>query len=371
MQTMHPTLLIGPADWVPARMPQEEFLARIAALWRVWPNAQGMIVFGSPISHAALAYLTHFTPKLDSALALIPRIGAPRLLVGGGINMVAAAKPLTWIENVQPLHNAAQTVAMWAHELPRADIVHIGCDAMCGALYREVFDTPGAEFNACDATEAASQHMRIKSARERAAIEAACATLNASIATLQQAKQSGATTVEAVLAGERTAYLRGVQDVRTLFSLDDGRTLRPFETARPDRIDPLQACLAIRHAGYWAEGFVVVTDKAHPPLDHARAALQTALPHVKSGTSGREIAACVAAAVRPYEIHAVTTQVVQPIGLSLQDSIGEAQMLLPGEIVSLRVGVSDADEGAAIVSAMVAVTENGQDVLWIAPGADG
>jgi len=32
-----------------------------------------------------LAYLTNFTPKLEPALALIPRAGEPRLLVGGGV----------------------------------------------------------------------------------------------------------------------------------------------------------------------------------------------------------------------------------------------------------------------------------------------
>jgi len=31
---MHPTLLIGPADWDAARMPQEEFAVRIARLWK-------------------------------------------------------------------------------------------------------------------------------------------------------------------------------------------------------------------------------------------------------------------------------------------------------------------------------------------------
>jgi hypothetical protein len=32
MLTMHPTLLIGPADWDATRMPQHEFLARMAKL---------------------------------------------------------------------------------------------------------------------------------------------------------------------------------------------------------------------------------------------------------------------------------------------------------------------------------------------------
>ena len=33
MHTVHPTLLIGPADWQPERMPAAEFSRRIEALW--------------------------------------------------------------------------------------------------------------------------------------------------------------------------------------------------------------------------------------------------------------------------------------------------------------------------------------------------
>ena len=63
---MHPTLLIGPADRDAARFPREEFAARIAALWEVCEHdVAGAVVFGSPRHHAELAWLTHFTPKLE------------------------------------------------------------------------------------------------------------------------------------------------------------------------------------------------------------------------------------------------------------------------------------------------------------------
>ena len=34
MHTMHPTLLVGPADWDAARLPWAEFEGRLAAFWR-------------------------------------------------------------------------------------------------------------------------------------------------------------------------------------------------------------------------------------------------------------------------------------------------------------------------------------------------
>ena len=43
--------------------------------------------------------------------------------------------------------------------------------------------------------------------------------------------------------------------MRTLFSLDGGRTLQPFETPVERAVDPLQVYVAVRQLGYWAEGF--------------------------------------------------------------------------------------------------------------------
>src|SRR5262252_4615442 len=139
MQTMQPTLLVGPSDWDAARMPRDEFLARATALWKSAPAAAGAIVYGDRAHHAELAYLTHFTPKLEAALALIPRVGGPQLLVGGGPNMLQAAKPLTFIENLRPLRDAGRTVAQWTREQSGGGRpVLIGGTFMSYALRREI-----------------------------------------------------------------------------------------------------------------------------------------------------------------------------------------------------------------------------------------
>src|SRR5215813_10920828 len=112
VQTMHPTLLIGPADWDAAGMPRQEFEGRIAALWDVCePDVARVIVFGSARHHAELAWFTHFTPKLEPGLALIERCGAVRLFVGGGVNMLDAARPLTWVDELLPLYRAPKAIA--------------------------------------------------------------------------------------------------------------------------------------------------------------------------------------------------------------------------------------------------------------------
>jgi len=237
MHTMQSTLLVGPADWDAVRMPREEFLERTVALWRVARAAAGAIVYGDRAHHAELAYLTHFTPKLEAALALIPRVGAPRLLVGGGTGMMQAAKPLTFIAGVQPLRNAGATIAQWVREQSGGGRpVLIGGSHMPHALHQEI---TGALGNIADKTADLTTLMRRKSPRELAAIREACASLEAAVAAMRQAQRAGSGVTATVLAGEHAACKHGAQDVRTLFSLDGGRTLRPFETAVERAIDPL------------------------------------------------------------------------------------------------------------------------------------
>ncbi len=50
----------------------------------------------------------------------------------------------------------------------------------------------------------------------------------------------------------------GAQEVRTLFSFDGGRTLRPFLVPFDKVIDTLQVYLSVRFNGYWAEGHVAM-----------------------------------------------------------------------------------------------------------------
>src|SRR3954471_5869704 len=133
---MHPTLLIGPSDWQPARMPKAEFLRRIAALWQRCPTASRALVYGNSRHHAELAYLTNFVPKLESAVALLSRSDEPRLFVGGGANMLAAARPLTWIEDVVPLKEMER--------VRTSDCVLVGGGFMSTTLRQAIGETLGA-----------------------------------------------------------------------------------------------------------------------------------------------------------------------------------------------------------------------------------
>jgi len=362
MQTMHPTVLVGPADWDEARLPREEFSARIAAFWSACdPGIAGAIVFGSPRDHAELAYLTHFTPKLEDAIALVPRAGAPRLLVGGGANMLGAAKPLTWIETLVPLRGAGAAIARWRDEV--GPLALVNGDAMPFGLRQEIDKALGAP--PFDATALVTAAMRRKSPREVALIRAACAGLDAAFSAMREAQRAGQGMTDTVLAGEQAAWRRGAQDVRSLFGRE-GR-LAPFTVRDDAPADPLQVYLAVRHDGYWAEGFAVLSGGAPPVVASARALLDEALQLAKPGAPCRGVAEVLgrAAAGRPHPLTA--KDFGGAIGLALEEPGGltaaSAARFAADEVFSIRAGLRDGGD-SAVVSAIVAITETGHEILW-------
>ena len=366
MRTMHSTLLVGPADWDAQRLPLEEFHARLNALWCGASQAGGAIVYGDAADHAALAYLTHFTPKLEAAIALLSLDGDAKLLVGGGINMLPAAKPLTWISNLLPLRSAAKAVTEWSASLAGGSgLVLIGGDSMPYAMHREIAAALDPDVVIDDGTPIVRAQMRRKSARELAAIQEASLVLGEAVAALRQAKDRGVTA--AVLAAEHVAWRRGAQDVRSLFSLDGGRTLLPFDVLVGAAVDPLQVYLAVRHSGYWAEGFAMLSAQPHAPLIAAKAALKAALAQVAPGVTPGVLTETLATAMSAFAPHPIMTPSVVGIGLALQQDVPAEEPVGVGEVLSLRAGTSDSQQGSAMVSAMVAVTENGRDILWSAP----
>ena len=363
MRTMHPTLLVGPADWDRALLPEDEFLDRIARFWAACdPKLSGAIVYGSPRQHAELAYLTHFTPKLEPAIALIPRKGEPGLLVGGGANMLGAAKPLTWVEQLLPLREAGAAIASWAAET--GSVAMINAAAMPSGLHKTIANALGADPPDVSAIVAAA--MRQKSAREMALMRAACATLDAAVMAMRQAHDAGRSATDVVLAGEHAAWRRGAQDVRTLFGPNG--TLRPFANPIAEPIEPLQVYMAVRHGGYWAEGFAVLSRSVPPAARRASEILQAAIAAARPGASHRALARLIAQETGAAGRHPVTSgDFGGSIGLQPEEPhrVSETSdgALASGEVYTLRVGLVD-NGACAVASAMLAIGDHGGEVLW-------
>lgn len=360
MLTVHPTLLIGPADWQPERMPKDEFLRRIASLLSRRPGAKHALVYGDQRHHAELAYLTNFVPKLEAGLALLSLEDVPRLFVGGGTNMLDAARPLTWIKDLALLRQI--------EHLRLADCVLVGSGYMSAALRQNVAGAVGEA--APDVTSDLWPLMRRKSRTELDAIRAACATLAAATTAMAHAKRSGLGVTDVVLAGEKIAGERGAQDVRTLFSVDGGRTLAPFFTATQATVDPIAVYLAVRRFNYWAEGFSMLTGSPTLVGIKAAALLHNTLATIRPGTSADEVARTIV--FEPYRKHPVTEDALaNSIGLALEErpytDLGAT--FEAGDVYSLRIGITDGEEQHALVSAMIALHEQGAEVLWPTSGA--
>src|ERR1700728_1223664 len=369
MQTMHPTLLVGPADWDPKQMPREEFNERLAALWRDHPNAGGAVVYGNSSAHAALAYLTNFTPKLEAALAFIPRHGEAQLLIGGGVNMVPAAKPLTFVENLAPLREAAKAAATWARTLPAGDIIMIGGDAMPTGMHDAFDQALGADRGIQTADASLQARMTTKRPRELHALRTACATLDAAAQALRAASRNRKSVTDCILLAEHAALQRGAQDVRSLFSLDDGRTLRPFDIPLAEGRDGLQVYLAVRQSGYWVDGFVRVTPVGDALQEKIGGILDAMTAAAKPGLSCHDFVKIADAERGSFQLHPLAGNVFgNSIGLALDEPPILARdsnaRLEAGGVYSLRAGLLHETGGVAISSAIVAMTAGGSDVLW-------
>jgi len=376
--TMHPTLLVGPYDWDPERIPKEEFTDRLQTFWDEISDTEcsAAVVYGDSRNHAELMYLSHFVPKLGPAFLLIPREGEPILLVSGAPNMLPAARRMTWIEQTQPLRDAGKDIVQWleqSYDSGAATFQHrvalIGGEYIRSANYRSLSEAFAPDNPLVDATALLRRLMRYKRPREINLIREGCAILKAATQALAEAKESGASLTEAILEAERVAYHMGAQDVRTLFSVDGGRTLRPFEAPVADRVDPLQAYIAVRHAGYWAEGFVLLSDSPELIMVKAAAALKAVIKIATAGTSYANLARVVAEISGSYQEHPMTRgNMGNGIGLSLEEeprlAAGSEDALDVGSVYTLRVGVSDGEGRHAIMSAMVVVNQRENTVLW-------
>ncbi len=81
----------------------------------------------------------------------------------------------------------------------------------------------------------------------------------------------------------------GAQEVRTLFSFDGGRTLRPFLVPVDKVIDTLQVYLSVRFNGYWAEGHVAMSKAANTAANQARTVLNGLMGAAKRGATAADL----------------------------------------------------------------------------------
>ncbi|HZR61258.1 MAG TPA: M24 family metallopeptidase [Xanthobacteraceae bacterium] len=380
MRTMQPAIMLGSYVWAQDRLPADEFGIRLDELRAAMAQHDwaAMLVYGDVREHAALGYLTNYIPRIRWGLALIPRDGEPRLLCAMGTRDLPAMRAMTWIADVQSGWGPEWLNAFdpWLARLPaerRSEIGTLGCDHMASALHETLLQSLDTRFTLRRADDMLAVPPPRKRPRELTMLRQSCKLLEETAKAFVASARANGAPETAALDAERVARSLAAQDVRTLVSLDGGRTLLPYQGRFDKTAGPLVGYLAVKVLGYWADLFVTAEDRNSAARAHAEQALDALIARMRPGARAGDLHAAAMAALAPLRLHpALGGSVGHGIGLSLDEQpqfrADADAMLVEDGVYSLQVGVADADAGHALVSALVRTASKGTDVLLRSSG---
>jgi len=321
MRALQPTLRLGRDVWDRTAMPIEEFTARADRL-RGGMTRRGLdvlLLFGSGLDGCGHpTYVSNYIVKLPfTALVVLPRDGHPALIFEGATRGRTAAQATTWIEDVRPCWNVAETcLAVLAERhllnatiglaaMPRL-VPHAEWTALVAGLPHTTF---------VEAEDLAWECRARKSAREVRQVERASAIVRLALGSAGSSPHA----TEMALAAHlfREARMQGAEDIRMMLApLHDREwAFRPPEPRAID--DGARIAVTVRASWerYWSEAtrtFVVRGGRLEPVLD---AALQERFEAaVERARAGATIASCVDAAWSLAGVH--ERQALARFGLS-------------------------------------------------------
>ena len=379
MRTMQPCVTIGSYTWAQDRLPYDEFTLRLEALHAAmdrngWP---AVLVYGDVREHAALAYLSNFIPRVRWGMALLPRTGEARLLCAMSTRDLPAMRTLTWIADVRsgmgPEWEKSFDPWFEPRKTERAvELGTIGFDIMAPVLHQSVQRSLGERFVLRRADDDLTMPPQPKRPRELTMMRASCKLLQSAAERFTDSWRSSREPETAALDAERLARSLAAQDVRTLVSLDGGRTLVPYQGLYERKSGPLVGYLAVKLMGYWADMFVTVDENPAPARRQAEAVLDALIATMRPGVRAGDLYAQAIDALAPLPLHqALSASVGHGIGLSLNDQPelvagAEAELVRDG-VYTLQVGVADAKAGNVLLSAVVRNAPEAAEVLARSP----
>jgi Xaa-Pro aminopeptidase len=379
MRTMQPSVTIGSYTWAQDRLPSDEFGLRADALRAAmerhgWP---AILVYGDVREHAALAYLSNFIPRVRWGMALLPRAGEPRLLCAMSTRDLPAMRTLTWIGDVRSGMGPEWEKAFdpWFERFKNGQAIELGTlgfDIMAPLLHHNVRRSLGERFSLQRADDILGIPPQRKRPRELTMMRAACELVQTAGKTFVDTWRKSGEPETAALEAERLARSLAAQDVRTLISLDGGRTLVPFQGLFEKKPGPLVGYLAVKVMGYWADLFVTADEHRTEALRRSEAALDALIAAVRPGARAADVFAAASGALAPLPLHPVLGgSVGHGIGLSLDEHpelrAGTDTELVEGGLYTLQVGIADPAAGNALLSAVAHCTGAGAEVLARSP----
>ena len=245
----------GPYDWHNSDVPLATFDKRLAR-FRAVMTARGVthaVVHGNTFDHAALHWLTHFTPKLGPAYALVPADGPLRILFAGGPGMKPSAERLTWVTDVVAVKSAGADVKRWIGEDQSGGPISLGLvegRAMLLGDWRAV--NAASSSAAAELDEPVAALMAAPDEAQQQSRQRATAVLGAAQRVIDTIARQHRDMHTALIEVERAAYAAGAEDVRIKAS----RTPDGPPTTLPDEpvgwTWPARIVIAVRCGGEWA-----------------------------------------------------------------------------------------------------------------------
>lgn len=251
----HSVLKRGCSTWNPQELPQSEFQARLDAVRGEMArrNLDALVIYGDNYSFADLCYLTNYFPKVRGGIAVVPREGAPSLLLNIGSRDVPFAKTLTWVEDVRASNNlgadGAKLVKEKGFEKARLGLMDSGHGFPLPQLEDLKNSLPQASWSDCDGL---IQPMRLeKTACELAAMREAGRVLSEVCTGAAEFIRAGRKEYQIVADIDRLARDKGAEDIRILAG---AARLNPPSFKQDAAVDGHWAVyLAVQHERYWAE----------------------------------------------------------------------------------------------------------------------
>lgn len=362
MQTVHSVIKHGAFYWDHELVPVAALQARLEKV-RAAMRAAGdaaWLFYGDAGSCGALAYVSHYFPRLRDGALLVPLDAPPVLLVNGAPRMVPSMKPLTWIADVRGFGRPPKPLAALLSEsnLDRAQVGTVGVAESFPAFeWNELRGlVPGIAFVERDAEFARLR--REKDAVDVGVIAKVNGILADAFAWAATLLKPGATLSAAFAGVERVARLAGAEDVRILTSGGAGRSeLQPPDDHVLADGESIMLFLGVQLQRYWAEGArTFAIGAGNPQVDALAARAQAVLDAMATATvAGARCSAIAAAAQTALADDALLAAASayglgHGIGLDVHEwpsiEARSSDVLTPGTALALHVVLENGSAGA-------------------------
>ena len=256
MRSMHSVLKHGGLFWDHDVAPPDACEQRFKRVQQAVADSgdEAWLVYGDVQRHGNIAFVSHFLPRVRSALVVVPRSGAPILLANIGLRDVPAAKTMTWIDDIRPFGRLPKDLIGLIEQLG----LKTGRLGTCGfdvSLPVSEWDAIAKGLPQATWTGRDEQIGKLRAAKEPweiAALRRAAYMAASALAIAPQGLRPGANLRQAIAMIDRDARGQGAEDASYMIGIN-GASMRPVDDRVLASGDVLTIYMTLEAQRYWAE----------------------------------------------------------------------------------------------------------------------